>query len=117
MGFDVQIAHEACCSRIALRGQPSPGHVLSLLQVLELDSAAWPQDAVLLDLRELQTPLDDQEQVQVARETARTLGRARRVAVLAPSGCMREADGVRVFVEEHEALRWLAQPGSPPARG
>jgi len=62
MRFDVSIAHEARCTRVIVIGEPALGRLLSLLQVLEVDSAAWPRPALLVDLRGLRTPLSGEDQ-------------------------------------------------------
>lgn len=109
MSFDVSVAHEVRCVRITVRGDPKLGRLLSLLQVLEIDSASWPRDAVLVDLRALLGRLSPDEQSRLAEEAARALRRMRKIAVLAAPGAMRESSGVRVFVEDGEAQQWFAQ--------
>ena len=107
MNFDVTVTHEARCTRVCLRGQGSAGRVLSLLQVLSVDSASWTTDAVLVDLRGLQPPLRGDAQVQVAQAAARAF-RQRRVAILAPPGGARGVPGLRSFEDEAAVRHWLA---------
>jgi hypothetical protein len=109
MSLDVSVAHEVACTRISLRGDPKLGRVLSLLHVLEIDSATWPRSAVLLDLRELKTRLSQDEQVRLAWEAAHALRRMKKVALLAPPGRLREGAGTRVFDDEEAARRWLGE--------
>lgn len=85
MEFDVTVTHEARCTRVRLQGPASAGRVLSLLQVLSVDSASWTTDAVLVDLRGLQPPLQGDGQAQVAQAAARAF-HSRRVAILAAPG-------------------------------
>jgi hypothetical protein len=108
MRFDVSIAHEAACTRVGVIGEPTLGRLLSLLQVLEVDSAGWPGDAVLLDLRGLRSPLAQEEQGRIAAEAARTFRRMKRIAVLAAGPGQREAEGVRFFDDPEAALNWFA---------
>ncbi|HEX2546439.1 MAG TPA: hypothetical protein VHL79_16275 [Ramlibacter sp.] len=108
MKFDVKVTHEAPCSRVMVSGEARLGRMLSLLQVLELDSRSWPLDRVLLDLRQHDTTLEPPEQERLLVEAARVLARMRKVAFLVPPGRMRECCGTRVFTSEQEALRWLA---------
>jgi hypothetical protein len=107
MRFDVSIAHEALCTRVGVIGEPSLGRLLSLLQVLEVDSATWPREAVLLDLRGLRKPLSHEELSRLATEAARALRRMKRIAVLASDGGPREIAGVRLFADAQAALRWV----------
>lgn len=107
MNFDVTVTHEAGCTRVRVDGQGGAGRVLSLLQVLALDSATWAEAAVLLDLRGLDPPLDEREQLQVGEAAARSFGQ-RRLAVLAAPGGMREVRGLRAFDDEGAAQAWLA---------
>jgi hypothetical protein len=107
MSLDVTVTQEACCSRVLLQGVSSLGRLMSLVQVLEIDSRTWPHDAVLFDLRQLQTRFSDEEQARFAWEVGQVLRRMKKIAVLAEPGRMREAAGVRVFEDDAAALRWL----------
>ena len=107
MNFDVTVTHEARCTRVRLQGQGGAGRVLSLLQVLSVDSASWTTDAVLVDLRGLQPPLQGDEQVQVAQAAARAF-RERRVAILAAPGGISGIPGLRSFEDEAAVRHWLA---------
>lgn len=107
MDFDVSVTHDASCTRVRLEGQASAGRLLSLLQVLALDCSSWPASAVLVDLRGLQPPLADDEQLQFAEAAARAFGR-RRIGVLAAPGAMREVPGLRAFDDEAAVQAWLA---------
>jgi len=108
MRFDVSIAHEAGCTRVGVIGEPTLGRMLSLIQVLEVDSASWPRESVLLDLRGLRAPLDGEELSRLAAEAARRLRRMGRIAVLAADAGLREAEGVRFFDDAEAARAWLA---------
>lgn len=107
MNFDVFVTHGADGSRVQLQGRAGVGRVLSLLQLLALDSASWPATAVLLDLRGMQPPLAGDEQLQVAQAASRAFGQ-RRVGILAAPGGMREVPGLRAFDDEAAAQAWLA---------
>jgi len=108
MRFDVSIAHEAGCTRVVAYGEPTLGRLLSLLQVLEIDSASWPRDTLLLDLRGLRIPLSREEVSRLAAEAAQKLRRMKRIALLAGDTGTREMAGVRLFEEADAALKWLA---------
>lgn len=107
MNLEITVAHDAQGTRVVLAGRPRIGHLLSLLQVLEIDSADWRHPAVLLDLRGMHTRLSAAEQASLAAEATHCLRRLKRVAFLAPAGRLREGGIVRVFEEEADALRWL----------
>jgi len=108
MDFQVTVTHERACTRVAIRGQCGLGRLLSLLEVLEFDSPSWPRDTLLLDLRQLQTRLDEDEQYRLAGEASGVLARMRKVAFLTQDGPLREASDVHAFSEEAQALRWLS---------
>lgn len=110
MDFDVNVTHEAACARVRIEGSAGVGRLLSLLQVLEIDCRSWPASTVLLDLRELQPPLADEAQVQLAEAAAQAFARKRKIAMLAPPGAAREAGGVRVFDDEDATRDWLGRP-------
>jgi hypothetical protein len=107
MRFDVSIAHEANFTRVEVIGEPALGRLLSLLQVLEVDSASWPSDAAMLDLRGLRAPLAREEQSRFAGEAARSLQRVKRIAVLAADVQVADAGALRFFADAHVAQGWL----------
>jgi hypothetical protein len=108
MRFDVSITHEAAWTRVGVIGESTLGRLLSLMQVLEVDSTAWPRASVLLDLRGLRSPLGQEEQSRVAAEATRRLPGLQKIAVVAANAGVREAQGVRFFQEADAALKWLA---------
>ena len=107
MRFDVSIAHEAAWTRVGVIGEPTLGRLLSLLQVLEVDSTSWPHPAALLDLRGLRCPLSHEEQGRFCSEAVHALRRVKRIAVLAPGSGRPEFGALRVFDDAEAALRWL----------
>jgi hypothetical protein len=108
MDFDVNVTHECACTRVAIRGCCGIGRLLSLLQVLSLDSANWSRDTLLLDLREMQCRLEEDDQYRLAGEASGVLPRLRKVALLTSGTQLREASDVHAFADERQALRWLA---------
>jgi hypothetical protein len=109
MRFDVSIAHEAICTRVGVIGEPTLGRLLSLMQVLEVDSTSWPRPAVLLDLRGLRSPLGQDEQSRLAEEAVRRLRGMAKIAVVAANAGTRESQGVRFFEDADAAQRWLRE--------
>ena len=109
MRFDVSIAHEAPCTRVVVIGEATLGRLLSLLQVLEVDSASWPHPAMLLDLRGLRAPLSREAESRLAAAAARGLRHLRRIGVLAGNAGRPEVAGVRFFAETGKAMQWLGE--------
>lgn len=108
MRFDVSITHESACTRVGVIGEPTLGRLLSLLEVLEVDSACWPRPAALLDLRGLRAPLPGDEQARFAAQAARALWRMKKIAVVAPATGVPQESAVRFFADADSALDWLA---------
>lgn len=108
MDFDVVVDQEPGLTRVAVQGEAGVGRLLSLMQVLALDSRTWPQVPVLVDLGPFRASLGETEQTAFASAAARAFP-GRRVAIVAAIGAMREADGVRVFTDEAQARDWLQQ--------
>ena len=107
MRFDVSIAHEAAWTRVGVIGEPTLGRLLSLLQVLEVDSTSWPHSAVLLDLRGLRCPLPQQEQARFCTEALHALRRVGKIAVLASGSGRPECGALHVFDDAEAAVKWL----------
>ena len=107
MNFEVLVTHDAHFARVRVSGPAPVGRVLSLMDVLKVDSSGWAERAVLLDLREVLPPLTDEEQAEVAASAARALARMERIAILSVPGATRESHGVRAFADEAAARDWL----------
>ncbi|MBC5783237.1 hypothetical protein H8N03_09800 [Ramlibacter sp. USB13] len=110
MSFDIKVTHEPGLARVRIEGSAGIGRLLSLLKVLELDCRSWQAASVLLDLRDLQPALSDDEQLQAAEGAVLAFASRRKVALLATPGAAREAGGVRVFDDEGTARDWLLRP-------
>ena len=107
MNFDATVTHERRWSRVRVQGKGGAGRVLSLLQVLSVDSASWPTRAVLIDVRDLQPPLQREQQLELAQAAADAFAQ-RRVAILALPGSVCDASELRAFEDEAAAQAWLA---------
>ena len=81
MSFDFKVTPGPQHTRVTLAGEATMGQLLSLLQVLQVDSAAWPREAVLLDLSELHTDFSQSERTQFQQEAVRMLARVQCVSV------------------------------------
>ena len=73
MTFDFKVTPGPQHTRVILAGEATMGQLLSLLQVLQVDSAAWPREAVLLDLAELHTDFSQAERTRFQQDAVRTL--------------------------------------------
>ncbi|RYF17731.1 MAG: hypothetical protein EOO30_05895 [Comamonadaceae bacterium] len=84
MSFDIAVHDEAQLTRVAVTGRVTLGQLASLMQVLQVDSRAWPHEFVLLDFSGIEDrfPATEKELLgHVAR--CRLLGR--RVTVRWPA--------------------------------
>lgn len=81
MSFDIRVRHEEQRTRAEVTGSATLGQLLSLLQVLQVESHGWPPGDVLLDLSGLDDPLPPPAQSEVQREAVRRLGHASGVTV------------------------------------
>jgi hypothetical protein len=70
MSFDITLHEEEQQTRVAVTGRATLGQLTSLLHVLEVDSANWRHDNVLLDLsgvKSIFSPAEQELLGQVAR--------------------------------------------------
>ena len=81
MSFTIQVTPGPQHTRVALTGQATMGQLLSLLQVLQVDSVDWPHEAMLLDLSELQNSFTQAERTRLQQEAVRRLPRIQCVTV------------------------------------
>lgn len=81
MSFDIRVRHEGPRTLAEATGSATLGQLLSLLQVLQVDSHGWPAGDVLLDLSGLDDPLPPPAQSEVQREAMRRLGHVGGVTV------------------------------------
>src|SRR5688572_33352581 len=102
--------------RARVEGSPTLAEILELLQKLGRDSAAWPQERVLIDLRGVIPVYSFTEQFTIGEEVGRSLKHLRRFAsVVAPGRITRVSEkaathrgvNVRVFDDEDQAVTWL----------
>lgn len=85
MSFDVAVARDGRHTRVTVRGRLTPGQLLSLLILLQVDAADWPGGDVLLDLAQVAPPLAPAERTAVEDQARRCLGSAGRVRVAWPA--------------------------------
>ena len=116
LDFDLHVANEADHARVRVAGHPSFGQVVAMIHLLGVDSGGWDRDAVLVDLRDVQTVFTREEQFRIGLEAALSLAHLRKVASLVPpdritriseKAAQRNGTNVRVFCDEPAALAWL----------
>jgi hypothetical protein len=116
MDFDVAIDSAAHYIRVTITGGPALGQMLSLIHLLGVESETWPEDKVLVDLRQVVTPFTEPEQFRIGLEAAASMSHLDRIASLVPPervtrvserAARRNGVNVRVFDDERAALAWL----------
>lgn len=122
MDYDVTIAKRSRYMRVTVSGRPSFDELLSLIHLLGVDSETWPEDAVLVDLRKVETPFTLPEQFRIGIEAASSLSHLERIASLVPperitrvseKAARRNGTNVRVFCDEAAAVGWLREGRAP----
>ena len=78
--MDVTVTHAGPRTRVVIRGSAPLGRLLSLMQVLDVDSACWPHEAVLVDVSGLELPLAEPERARLQEQARRCLRRMKQVA-------------------------------------
>ena len=82
--YDVIVTREAAWVRVCVVGTPTIDQLLSAVHLLGVRSEAWPQRAMLVDLREVATPFEPAEQYRLGEETAASLSHMSRIASVVP---------------------------------
>ena len=116
MNFDVVIERGPSYVQVTISGQPELGELLSMIHLLGVESETWPEDKVLVDLRQVVTPFTEPEQFRIGLEAAASMSHLDRIASLVPpervtrvseKAARRNGVNVRVFGDEHAAIAWL----------
>jgi hypothetical protein len=118
MSFDIAIERHARHVRVTVTGRPTIGQMLSLIHLLGVESETWEQQAVLVDLRPVQTPFSREDQFRIGEEAAASLSHMDRIASVVPPdritriserAARRNGVNVCVFDDEQQALAWLCE--------
>jgi hypothetical protein len=115
MEFHATPSYGETYNKVTVTGPASLDRLLSLLQVLAIDSRASKHRLLMLDLRSSQTRLGFTERLRLAEEAARKLAHLRGFALVVPqerAGADAKASlppgaPTRVFGSEDEAVEWL----------
>lgn len=114
--YELTVSRYAYFVRIGVSGTPSFEHLLSLIHVTGVESQAWSEHSVLVDLRRVRTILNRKQQVLVGLEAAGSLLHLRKIAsVVTPEGRTRVSEraahscgaNLKVFEDPYEAVVWL----------
>ena len=118
MNFDLAIGTTTHFVRVTVSGQPEIEELLSMIHLLGVESEAWPEPRVLVDLRGVRTPFSRLEQFRIGEEAAASLSHMEKIASLVPperitrvseKAAQRNGTNVRVFDDERQAIAWLVQ--------
>ncbi len=123
--FDLSVKRRDGYMRVVLTGEPSVGHILSLLHVLGVESETWPHPRIVLDVLGVRTPLATQDEFEIGLQMSASFRHLERVAILvrpervtrvSERAAVRNGADVRVFDVEAEAIAWMRPPETPAAR-
>jgi hypothetical protein len=116
MSLSFRIEHRDRYSVVRVDGDPSLGQFLSFLQLMGVETAAFPHKRVLFDLRGVRTLTTFTEHYAVGEEAARQFRHLHRIASLVPPDRITRASektaqqsgiNLSVFTEEGAAIGWL----------
>jgi hypothetical protein len=114
LSFDVE--HREAYSVVCLHGAPTLGQMLSMIQLLGIETAGWRARRVLFDLRGVRTLTSFTEHYAIGEETARNLRHLHRIASVVDADMITHASektaqrsgvNLTVFTDEAEAVGWL----------
>jgi hypothetical protein len=114
LSFDVE--HREGYAVVRMKGEPSLGQFLSLIQIIAVETGAWTTKRALFDLRGIRTLTSFTDHYAIGEETARQLHHLHRIAsVVDPDMITRASEktarrsgvNLTVFTDEAEAVRWL----------
>lgn len=128
--YELSIARYSRFVRMGVAGRPSYEEMLSLVHVAGVESQAWAETAMLIDLRHVETPFSLAEQFRLGVEVAGSMLHLRKVASIVSThrrtrvserAARRFGSDLRVFDDEHAAVSWLyeeaPEQGPGTARG
>lgn len=116
MSLSFHAEHRDGYSVVRIRGEPSLGQFLSLIQLLGVETAAWRARRVLFDLRGVRSLTSFTDHYAIGEEVARQLKHLHRLAsVVDPDMITRASEktarrsgiNLTVFTDEGEAVAWL----------
>ena len=79
MSFDITVTQERQHTWVVIKGQATVGQLLSLMQVLHVDSMDWPHEEVLIDLSGMERAFTPAERARLHEGARGALQRVRRI--------------------------------------
>ncbi|HEY8358871.1 MAG TPA: STAS/SEC14 domain-containing protein [Ramlibacter sp.] len=101
---------------LRVEGEPTIDEFLAMLATVGVESARWPNQRALCDMRSVRTLKAFTEHYAIGEATARHLGHLRKIASVVPADRITRASektarqagtNLRVFTSEGEAIAWL----------
>jgi hypothetical protein len=118
MSLSFHVEHREGYSVVRMRGEPSLGQFLSLIQLIGIETAGWTVKRVLFDLRGIRTLTSFTDHYAIGEETARQLRHLHRIASVVDADMITHASektarrsglNLTVFTDESEAVAWLLE--------
>ena len=118
------VEHNPAYALVRVAGSPTISQILALIESVGVESQAWPQGAVLVDLREVTSLASFTEQYRLGELAVRAFAHLSKLASLVPPEritrtsekvARQEGLNLRVFTSEAEAIGWLTESPASPA--
>ena len=118
------VEHNPAYALVRVAGSPTISQILALIESVGVESQAWPQGAVLVDLREVTSLASFTEQYRLGEVAVWAFAHLSKLASLVPperitrtseNVARQEGLNLRVFTSEAEAIGWLTESPASPA--
>ena len=119
MGINFRVEQRALYAVVRVDGEPTLEQFLDFVAQLGRQSADWPHDRVLVDLRSIRTLTSFTEHYAVGEAVVRHMAHLRKLASVVPGDRLTRASektaqragvNLMVFTSEGEAIQWLTEP-------
>ena len=120
MSISFHVAHRDSYAVVRVEGEPTLAEFLDFVETVGAQSAGWPTDCALFDLRSVRTLKTFTDHYSVGEAVAKHLRHLRKVASVVPADRLTRASektarqsgvALSVFISEGEAMQWLVSPG------
>ncbi len=118
MDYTVKVTKADDHVRVVVQGEPTLDQLLALFNVVGMQSGAWKQELMLLDLRGVSARYPKEDEYRVGKELVANLAHLKKIASVVPPDritrlserAARRMDvQVRVFDAQETALAWLRE--------
>ena len=118
MNMETTVEHNPAYALVRAAGSPTLDEMLAVIEAIGLESQAWPQGAVLVDLRQVATLASFTEQYRLGELAVRAFSHLSKLASLVPPEritrtsekvARQEGLNLKVFTSEAEAIGWLTE--------